>query len=332
MNNVSKRELWIDYVKVIACFLVLLGHFLQSMVKSNILSDNMIYQWFNISIYTFHVPLFFICSGYVYQKYSKVFTVNEYFKNIRKKALALGIPYFIFSIITWCLKKIFSGSVNSTAENGIIDSLFLTPLSPYWFLYTLFFMFLITPNFKNKKNILYALLISILAKLFICNFEIPTFFKFYAITSVMNYFFWFIFGMFITKVNIKNINKTIGFVVFFIFLLLSLVGFNSGNSNILFLEGILACISIIVIVYNYESFLGRMLNIFAKYTMPIFLMHTIFAAPLRSILLKIRIYSFFIHFVLGVLFSLIGPMIVAEVSSKSKYLEFFLYPSKYITK
>lgn len=38
------REKWVDDVKVIACILVVLGHFFQSMTKSNILPENGLYQ------------------------------------------------------------------------------------------------------------------------------------------------------------------------------------------------------------------------------------------------------------------------------------------------
>ena len=61
----KKRDYWVDNVKVLACILVVLGHFFQSMVKADIIADNSLYQWFNTTIYYFHVPLFFICSGYL---------------------------------------------------------------------------------------------------------------------------------------------------------------------------------------------------------------------------------------------------------------------------
>ena len=48
---VKTREKWVDDVKVIACILVVLGHFFQSMTKANILSENDLYEWFNTTIY-----------------------------------------------------------------------------------------------------------------------------------------------------------------------------------------------------------------------------------------------------------------------------------------
>lgn len=111
--NKTQRELWVDYVKVLACTLVVLGHFFQSLVAANILPANDLYQWFDKTIYYFHVPLFFICSGYLYQKLSHVYNFKSWKKNIIKKFILLGIPYFVFSSITWIMKVIFSGSVNS---------------------------------------------------------------------------------------------------------------------------------------------------------------------------------------------------------------------------
>ena len=63
---VKTREKWVDDVKVIACILVVLGHFFQSMVKASIMPDSDLYEWFITTIYDFHVPLFFIYSGYLY--------------------------------------------------------------------------------------------------------------------------------------------------------------------------------------------------------------------------------------------------------------------------
>ena len=103
----SKREVWIDYIKDFACILVVLGHFVQSLVKVYILLDNYLCQWFDTTIYYFHVPLFFICSGYLYQKYSCVDSAGAWKNNVIKKAIALGIPYFVFSFATWFLYILF---------------------------------------------------------------------------------------------------------------------------------------------------------------------------------------------------------------------------------
>ncbi len=159
----KQREIWVDNVKVIACILVVLGHFFQSMTQANVLPVNDLYQWFNQTIYYFHVPLFFICSGYLYQKLSVVNDVHSWGRNVLKKLLVLGIPYFTFSLATWVLKTLFSSSVNSEI-GGLGDTLFLHPTSPYWYLYALFFLFLITPTFRNRSIAMIGLIIALAFK------------------------------------------------------------------------------------------------------------------------------------------------------------------------
>ena len=160
---IRKREVWVDDVKVIACILVVLGHFFQSMTKANILPESDLYKWFNTTIYYFHVPLFFICSGYLYQKYSRVNSVGSWCKNVAKKALALGVPYVAFTTATWVLKKAFSSSVNDQI-GGLGDTLLLHPTAPYWYLYALFFIFLVTPTFNSVKAAAVGLVVALAAK------------------------------------------------------------------------------------------------------------------------------------------------------------------------
>lgn len=162
----KKREIWVDDVKVIACVLVVLGHFFQSMTKADILPANGLYEWFNQTIYFFHVPLFFICSGYLYQRFTRVDSVSSWKRNVLKKALALGVPYFTFSFATWLLKTMFASSVNGEA-GGLLDILFFHPSSPYWYLYALFFVFLITPTFKNAKMAVIGLIVALAGKVLI---------------------------------------------------------------------------------------------------------------------------------------------------------------------
>ena len=157
------REKWVDDVKIIACILVVVGHFFQSMVKASILPDSGLYEWFITTVYYFHVPLFFICSGYLYQKYSKVDSVESWHRNVAKKALALGVPYVTFSTAAWILKKVFSSSVNSQI-GGLGDTLLFHPALSYWYLYALFFIFLLTPTFKSVKIAVGGLIVAIAMK------------------------------------------------------------------------------------------------------------------------------------------------------------------------
>ena len=328
---VRTREKWVDDVKVIACILVVLGHFFQSMTKANILPENDLYEWFETTIYYFHVPLFFICSGYLYQKYSKVNSVSSWCKNVAKKALALGVPYATFTTATWVLKKMFSSSVNDQI-GGLGDTLLLHPTAPYWYLYALFFIFLVTPTFSSVKAAAVGLLVAIVAKGLILT---GGGYGVYAVSTVLSNEIWFVIGMSICAFNVQLKGRKVqGTICGLMFLTLSAVVYRIkiSGSAISFAMGLLACVAVIMVVAGFEEKFGRGMKLLAKYTMPIFLMHTLFAAPLRSVLMKVGIESAVVHVVLGLGISFAGPIIAAWIMKKTKWLEFFLYPNKFIRK
>lgn len=83
--------------------------------------------------------------------------------------------------------------------------------------------------------------------------------------------------------------------------------------------GLIACYSVVVLVMSaFDT--GRQSVIFtylAKYTMSIFLMHTLFAALLRVGLFKMGIRNAVVHVTLGLSISFIGPIIAASIMKKA---------------
>lgn len=326
-----KREVWVDDVKVVACILVVLGHFFQSMTKAGIIPAGNLYEWFNTIIYYFHVPLFFICSGYLYQKYSKVNSFKSWKNNVLKKALALGVPYVTFSTATWVLKKVFSSNVNDQI-GSFGDTLLLHPTAPYWYLYALFFIFLVTPTFTSIKMAMVGLIVAFAAKLLIL---VGGGTGVYAVSTVLANEIWFVLGMSVCAFDLQlKGKKWQGAIIGILFVELSFAVYRADiqNSAVSFVLGLIACTAVILLAVDFEEKSGKVMSFLAKYTMPIFLMHTLFAAPLRSMLLKIGISNAVLHVLLGLGISFVGPIIAAWVMKKTKWLEFFLYPNKFLGK
>jgi len=333
-NKYSEREVWVDNVKVVACLLVVLGHFWQSMVQADIVSNNRMYVWFNYSISSFHVSLFFICSGYLYQKYSKVNSFDSWRKNISKKLICLGIPYLSFSMLTWLLKKILANSVNIQAA-GLIETLLIMPIPPYWYLYTLLLLFCVTPTFSKKISANIFVVFSLILRIYlgVNGTEV------YAVSTIMTNEIWFVFGMYLCIINFRDILDKInsiqmGILLWCIFIILRIFIFkyNLNTGALRFCIGLIACLAIIMIVVpiSKDKKTKKHSIDLREYTFPIFLMHTIFAAPIRIILLRFGIENIVVHTLVGVSVSLMGPIIVSGIMKKSKWMEFFLYPGKYI--
>ena len=330
----QKRDTWLDYMKVFACILVTLGHFVQSMTKSGFLPGGGWVQWFNTTIYTFHVPLFFICSGYLYQKYSRVRDFSGWKNHVLKKALALGVPYFVFSLITWLMKAIFAEAVN-TENAGLLETLFLNPMPPYWYLYVLFFLFAIVPTFRNQKTLLIVFGGAAVCRLILCwTGELPV----YLVYKCMEFAVWFLAGM--ALVAFKPLEKSLacrkqllGVGLAVLFLGLSLVTWKMPEQSLLrFGMGILGCTATVLVMKG--AFSGDKVHPIwawmARYTMPVFLMHTIFSAGWRSVLLKVGISNASVHMVTGLIISFAGPILAAWIMGKIRGLDFIMYPGKYL--
>lgn len=324
------KENWVDAVKILACILVVLGHFFQSMVKSDIIPETHLYSWFNQTIYYFHVPLFFICSGYLFQKFTSIGNFGEWKDNFLKKFVSLAIPYFVFSLATYLMKTVFSDSVNKE-RGGLIDTLFLNPTSPYWYLYALIFIFLITITIKRNTDAVAFIVAALAMK--VASFFVDS--NIYALNTVLENEIWFVFGMLICYCNIPSVIEKIksywGLLTSVIFIAVSIIiyRYTEWNEAVAFAMGVFGCVSVLLVALTMRQ-QGGVSGILSKYTFPVFLMHTIFAAGLRTVLFKLEISNSVIHIILGLTISFIGPVIVAAILAKLKYTEFLIYPNKFV--
>ena len=327
----QRRERWVDDVKVVACVLVFLGHTMQAMAEANIIPAEGFYPWFNQTIYFFHVPLFFLCSGYLYQRFSHVNAFQSWSKNVLKKLIVLGIPYFTFSFAVWLIKTLIPGA-GSNEVGGLLDTLFVHPTAPYWYLYCLFLCFLITINFQTTAQAWAGLLIALcfkIASFFISNLP-------YALSVLLQNEIWFVLGMALCVSDlpqkIHRITPSIAGMGIFFVLSIIISYYSIDFIGLPFLMGLLACFSVIgfFIALDHDRFKSRILDFLAGYTLPIFLMHSIFGATMRTILLKLGFSSAWIQIPAALIINLAGPILVAMIMKKTKYLEFFLYPGKFV--
>lgn len=339
MTETKKREIWIDNIKVIACVLVVLGHFFQSMVKSDICPETTLYTWFDQTIYFFHVPLFFLCSGYFYKQSGR--GLKAHWHLILKKLWVLGVPYFVFGTASYILKNFFSDAVN-TQPDSLLETFFTSPAAPYWYLFTLFFLFAFLLPVETKRSAFILIILSAVLFLTIkpvellfqqqTGFSLPFF-----LSSIARNMIWFVLGVFIRVFNLKKILRKPFWLLGIPFLVLSVlsVQYNLRRSqSFRLLMGMLACIAVVsaVLYICKNNRQSKLMMFLSQYTMPIFLMHTIFAAGMRSILLKLDVTSLPLHILLGLLSTFLLPILAMIILEKLKPLDFIVYPNRHCKK
>ena len=329
-----KRESYIDNIKILACMLVVIGHLLKSMVESGLMSGGAQFDMWMEVLYSFHVNLFFMCSGYLYQKYTKIDSFSAYGRHLLKKVKSIVIPYFIFTIITVALKNLAADSVNSTTD-GYLTSLFISPISPYWYLYAIMIMFILIPIMKNKCMAIGMSIMSVAM--------ILLYWKYFTAAPIAVYYFFgysafFVLGMFMAYTNISTYvePKRAIIVLVLLAIMMSFIIYEWYNNGLFFsyirqVNGLLVCgfiMVLFILVYKgrEQSALSALLS---KYTMAIFLMHTIFASGVRMVLMKMNIRALWIHLALEMIAGIIGPMIVwkAYLSIKNR-----IFRKKIVTK
>ena len=267
-----KRMGFIDVAKGIGILLVILGH---------IIGDGIIFK----SIYAFHMPLFFIIAGYVYnvEKYNDY----KFIDFVKRKFKNYIIPYFKISIICFAIfgvvinyfKLGLSNDYFSTLLKylfGIIYSIgtleYMPNCSPIWFLTCLFcteILFYFIYKHANKKTI--WIFVCFLLGIILNKVKITNLLWNIDIALLVLPFMYL--GLIIKQYNFLEKYKevyTILFIGIFIFSVNfnTAINFNARNlGNILFTY--LGAISMSMIILHYSKYLekSKILKLFGENTM-----------------------------------------------------------------
>lgn len=289
------RNRTIDILRGIAVLAVLLGHAIQRGLIINY-ETNFLFK----IIYSFHMPLFVVLSGYSLCRYTKKYDKNF----ILKKFKQLVIPTFIWSYIIYFVRNFNFVGIKDFINFpqsflAYTKLLLLHPDYVIWFLYTIFIcifiIFIGKLIFKENEKRLTFLMISIAITLFFLPSFITNFFGIYRLKL---YFPIFIFGYFLAKYS----NKLLPYLkkLFLPSILCYIILFNFYNVSIdsIFVYYGISCFAI-VILYNISFYiirndtLTKYLTFFSNHSLQIYLLQCI-CLNIGIATGYIRIFSIFI--------------------------------------
>ena len=197
------RNPYIDIVKAILIILVLIGHSIQYGSGSNYMNNqlffnNVIFKF----IYSFHMPLFIMISGYLsYNSINK----NSFFNILKTKICTLIIPIFLWTIPVLIFKLNEFYSIREFIK--LCVTTFSTNL---WFLWSLFYLTILVKLINKfcEDNIFIYIVI------FLLTFIIPDeiiFKRFILQFYLYSYMYIFFIAGYLTKKHnlLEKINKSI---------------------------------------------------------------------------------------------------------------------------
>lgn len=320
---------WVLVAKGIGIVLVVVGHFYP---------DESPEYWCEIRkiIYTFHMPLFFLLSGYLFDQ-----TKYSYVELIKVKINRLIFPFLSIAVIFFLIKYVTGMFflLKFPVKNNSVLLLFIDPVNSYmpllWFLYTLFLIFLFySPIKKIVRNDYIILILFIFINIFIgTNYPV--------VDKVLINIPFFILGIILRSyIKIKGniisgnyFHAVLFLLLFFLIYIVSVVT-TFGDQIDRSLKIILGAIGSLCIIniscmitskFNKLSVKTKLLKKIGLHSMTIYLFHTLFVSAVywgcRTLLedFKLRFEMFaLLSIVSGIIFPIFLEKMILQKNQFSK--------------
>ncbi len=128
---------YVDIAKGIGIVLVVYGHVVRGLMSASIAPEGGLLSMIDYCIYAAHMPLFFVLSG-MFFAHSHAKGPAAFWKS---RLLSIVYPYILWSLLHGSVQAALSssGAVNTEMTWGRLTQILWAPISPFWFLYALFF-------------------------------------------------------------------------------------------------------------------------------------------------------------------------------------------------
>ncbi|UZJ41339.1 acyltransferase [Prosthecochloris sp. SCSIO W1101] len=306
----KERNIAVDTLRGIACIMLVAYHVIGATPESGLrLQEGLLVDTNTLLVYI-RMPLFTFLSGIVYgwRPYTsdwKAFLAGKT-RRLIVPMLAVGTTFAIFQVIT----------PGTNADAIEWRYLHLKPVAHFWFLESLFLIFLVILPLEHfgilgKKSGL--LLVFLIASIFyIANTGTPWF----SISGAFYLFPYFLAGLYCTRFSPHlKYPRTTGYILLaLIIIFLLLYGKEYGGPRRSFSAltiGTLSCFTLFLTKMRSEflAFIGN-------YSYSIYLFHVFFTAASRITAMSTGIDDIWLLFILGTTLGTAGPILVEVVASR----------------
>ena len=322
---------WIDYAKGIGIILVVYGHVLRGIYNAEMHLSEIFYNVSDSLVYGFHMPLFFFLSGFFFTKCLNKRGTTSF---LADKAKALLYPYIVWMLFQSGMELVLSNYTNNHLTMTEVFSMLYAPRAQFWFLHTLFLMYLGTTAIflaSGKLGTIFSLILSAFLLFFPQAIGIALLGPF-----ATNYVF-FVLGVICFKLGLERWQLPSTPVAMLstgaAFAALGILTV-SGNLMAPAINQLLLAISGIVFVLTIAAGMSKshklkILKTIGQKTMPIYLAHIIAGSGVRIMLDRLfHFHNVFAHVVVGTLAGIVLPLLVYRIAKRNGLLFMFEFPGR----
>jgi peptidoglycan/LPS O-acetylase OafA/YrhL len=308
----GKRDIAVDTLRGLACIMLVAYHVIGISPDSGLKLHSGIVTDANTLLAYIRMPLFTFLSGLVYgwRPYA-----GNWKGFITGKTRRLIIPMFVTGTVFALFQAFTPGTSRQIHE---WQYLHLKPVAHYWFLESLFLIFVITLLLEEWKALdtrrNFAVIYALSAIAFVANIGTPWF----SIAGAFYLFPYFLAGLFCTRFPFQlNHPRATGYIAITAVLLFLLFfgreyGGERRSINALII-GTIACPALLLA--KAES---TWLSTIGKYSYAIYLFHVFFTAASRIGLTKLGVSNIWLLFFAGISIGLIGPILIELIAQRNK--------------
>ena len=300
----SSRNTWMDCIKIISTFLIMLNHSISHVWTSHPIDT---FTWKTIHMFflmsRIAVPLFFICSGAGMLR--KEHSISQIFKKNIFGLLKIYVAWMLVYGSVSCI-SLFREHLATprTCINAFIKSIIFGQYHT-WFVFTLLSLYLITPFLfqitRTRENMKYYLILSLI---FTIVFPWLRSFDFlsrltetldnFNMNFVCGYTLYYVAGYYICTLSWKKIYSQIAAVIFFISFVITYVSSLkiSVTSNIPYQESFMELSPLMVVISLSvfcmfkgldERWDSRIIKRLIGYGFALYLMHPLFLSYVQKL-------------------------------------------------
>lgn len=333
----KQRVRWIDAIKGFAIILVVLGHVAERYYKYDLYPNyTVVFQWIYNVIYSFHMPLFMIISGYLFYYSYMIPSWKQKYHRFWTHWINLTIVYTAYVFIIGIVKLSFSTDLLHPIIGYDLLLIWIKPIGHMWYLYSLLLMYLIYLAIQKVSDI-----IVIFSSFFLSVISTQMHIAYFDLYHVARLFFFFAIGVMLCKYPnwIENkMSKTIIIVLAIISFILAFHFWNEGIEieRVLGIQLIVGFGISLAIIFLFKeiNFLNRCKPFLwcGSYSLEIYILHQYSVVVVLKLITMLRCMNVFVGYFVASIISLVSVIVLVEIMKKLKVYKYAFKPITIITK